>query len=69
MKTVTLELDDELASKFSELSDNQKKEIEALIALWVKKPRPILEVMAEASKLVQEQGLTPEMLDELLKDE
>lgn len=69
MKTVTLQLEDELASKFSQLSDAQKKEISDLVAFWVKKPRPILEVMAEVSKYAKEQGLTPEILDELLKDE
>ena len=69
MKAVTIELDDDLASRFSSLSPKQKKEIEELIALWIKKPRPILEIMAEISDYAKAQGLTPELLGDLLKDE
>jgi hypothetical protein len=69
MKTVEIKLEDDLASRFSNLNEAQKKEIEGLISLWIKKPRPILEVMAEVSQYAKEQGLTPQILEDLLKDE
>jgi hypothetical protein len=69
MKTVTIQLEDDLAARFMQLTDVQKKEVEGLIALWVKKPRNILEVMTEVSDYAKSQGLTPEILEDLLKDE
>jgi hypothetical protein len=67
MKAVTIELDNELALMFSNLSEMQKKEIAMLISFWIKKPRPILEFIAEVNRYAKEQGLTPEILEDLLK--
>ena len=71
MKAVTVELSDDLASRIQSLSEFERKELNRIIALWlgIKKPRHILEVMDEIAKYAKDQGMTPEVLEALLKDE
>ena len=71
MKTIEFEVDDTLAKRIEFLSEKDKEEISKLISVWImrKKPRPILEIIEEVSSFSQAQGLTQEILDELLKKE
>jgi hypothetical protein len=69
MKTIQIEIDENLANRIESLTSAEKEEISKLISIWIlkKKPRPILEVIDEVSSYAQQQGLTEEILDELLK--
>ncbi len=69
MRTIQLEVSDEVAAKVQQLTPGQQQELAQLITVWANNPKPILKVMAEISKYAQQQGLTPEILEELLKDE
>ncbi len=71
MKTIELEIDDSLAKRMELLTKKDKEEISKLILVWImrKKPRPILEIIDEVSSYAREQGLTQEVLDNLLKKE
>lgn len=68
MKTITLETSDEAAARFSRLSDKEKKELAEMISLLMEDKRTLREVMDDMSVYAQEQGLTPELLERLLKD-
>ena len=69
MRTIQLEVSDEVAEKVQQLTLEQRQELSRLIMVWANNPKPILKVMAEISEYAQQQGLTPEILEELLKDE
>ena len=71
MRHVKLNLEDDLARRLEDLSDDERREISKMISIWLvkKKPRPVLEVIDEVSAYAKEQGLTQEILDELLKKE
>jgi hypothetical protein len=52
--------------------DNQKK-IQALVSLWLRdlataEPATLKEIMSDVSKKAQARGLTPELLESLLKE-
>ncbi len=70
MKAGTVELSDELASRIQSLNEFEREELNRMISVWlgIKKPRHILEVMDEIAKHAKEQGMTPQILEELLKD-
>jgi len=69
MRRVQLNLEDDLARRLEDLSDDEKKEISKMISIWLvkKKPRPVLDVIDEVSAYAEEQGLTQEILNDLLK--
>lgn len=69
MKTITLETSDELADRFSKLSEKEKKELAEMINLLMADKRTLREVMDDMSAYAQKQGLTPELLENLLKEE
>ncbi len=69
MRTIQLEVSDEVAEKVQQLTQEQRQELTRLIMVWANNPKPLLQVMAEISEYAQQQGLTPEILEELLKDE
>jgi hypothetical protein len=69
MKTVTIPVSDEAASRFNSLTDEQKSELSKMIDNWVNDPRTIFDIMHEISDYAKKQGLTPEILEQLLKDE
>ena len=69
MKNITLQVSDETAKRIEQLSEDNKEQLLRLIDVWLRKPRPVLEVMEELGEYAAKQGLTKEKLDELLKDE
>jgi alkylhydroperoxidase family enzyme len=69
MRTIQIEVSDEVAEKFTQLSPKQKQELTSVISRWAKDARTLREVMDDISKTAKERGLTPEILEELLKDE
>ena len=69
MKTITLEISDELADRFSKLSEKEKNDMAEMIDLLMGDTRSLRQVMDDMSEYAQKQGLTPEILEELLKKE
>jgi hypothetical protein len=68
MKTIILEASDELADRFAKLSDEDKKGLSEMVRLLMEDKRTLREVMNDISEYAQKQGMTPELLEQLLKD-
>ena len=69
MKTITLEVSDPIAEKLAKMSPAEKKSVEGALELLVgRKKRSLGEIMNDASEQAKKNGLTPEILDEILKD-
>lgn len=69
MKTITIEVNDNAAERFLRMSTLEKKSVSKEVSLFLTKRRNILEIMEDMSKQAKSNGLTPEILDKLLKDE
>jgi hypothetical protein len=72
IKGITIYVDIETAKAYESTLTMQRKMIDALLNLKLKEltgtQRPIEEVMSEISREAREKGLTPEILEGLLKD-
>jgi predicted CopG family antitoxin len=68
MKTITLEASDELADRFAKLSEEDKKGLSEMIRLLMEDKRTLRQVMNDISEYAQKQGMTPELLEQLLKE-
>ncbi|UBF25964.1 hypothetical protein K9N68_31245 [Kovacikia minuta CCNUW1] len=66
-KTITIRVNAEVARIFEEVSEEQRRKIEALFSLKLgdatRSKRPLEEVMSVISRNAQARGLTPEILD------
>ncbi len=72
METITLQVPAEIAQAYRNAEVQQQEKIQALLTVILKKavqPRPLLEVMQEASKQAIANGMTPEILESILADE
>ena len=69
MKTITLEVSDPAAEKVAQMSELEKKAISETLNQLITNRRSLAEIMKEASEQARKNGLTPEILEELLKDE
>ena len=72
MQTINIQVSLEAAKAFRNASESERKKLELLLALRLlevsRARKPLEEVMREASRSAQTRGLTPEILDDLLKD-
>jgi len=68
MKTITLEASDELADRFAKLSEEDKKGLSEMVRLLMEDKRTLRQVMNDISEYAQKQGMTPELLEQLLKE-
>jgi len=73
-QTLAVPLDPDTAEKVAAATPAERKELEFLLRLRVRElvgrpARPLSEVMAELGRNAEQRGLTPEILDSLLKDE
>jgi len=71
---ITINVDPEIAAAFFKASAEDRRKCELLLGLHLKelllmKPRALREVIDEISRNAQARGLTPEILDSILKDE
>lgn len=67
MKTIILETSDTVADRFSKLSEKEKKDLAEMVNLLMEDKRTLREVMDDMSAYVKQQGLSPEVLEQLLK--
>jgi hypothetical protein len=72
--TIALEVDADTARAFSQASVEERQKIQLLLALRLREllarpARPLKEVMNEIGAKAQARGLTPEILESILRDE
>jgi hypothetical protein len=72
--TISLEVDADTARAFAAASDEDRRKLQLLLSLrlrelTVRPPRPLKEVMDEIGRDAEARGLTPEILESLLRDE
>lgn len=70
--TITIPLDPQTAQAYNSASVEEKRKMQALLGLWLRElaegaPRPLQQILDEAGRKAQARGLTPEMLESLLK--
>ena len=71
--TITLEVDEESARAFAQASEQERRKLEVLLRLRLRelttrRTRPLAEIMDEMSRTAEERGLTPEILESLLRN-
>jgi hypothetical protein len=72
MQTISVQVTPEAAKAFRKATASQRKKMELLLSMRLlevsRSRKPLEEVMREISRSAQERGLTPELLDDLLKE-
>jgi hypothetical protein len=76
MQTISIHVPSSLARSYEKANEEQKKKAEQYIKAWLKSflstkssDQRLFDIMHSATAIAQKNGLTPELLDELLKDE
>jgi len=72
--TITLEVDPASAAAYATASDEERRRIQLLLKLrlrelTVSRARPLVEIMDEVGATAAAQGLTNQILEDLLRDE
>ena len=72
--TITIPLDPETARAYESAGAEEKQRIQLLLGVWLRKlttekTRTLEEIMDDISRKAAERGLTPEILESLLKEE
>ena len=71
MSKITIEVDNEIPKAYREAEPEKQQKISMFLNVMLKKairPKPLLEVMEEASKQAIANGMTPEILESILND-
>ncbi len=71
-KTISIPLDAETAKAYDSAPADEKKKIGALVSLWLRdlattEPAALRTVLDETAHKARARGLTPELLDSILK--
>ena len=71
--SISIPLDPQAARAYESICAEDRTKIQALVSLWVRELTagevpPLPQVLDEAGRKARERGLTPEILDSLLKD-
>jgi hypothetical protein len=72
--TISIEVDSDAARAFAQASAEERRKLELLLALRLRElttgpVRPLRQIMDEIGANAEANGMTPEILDSLLKDE
>jgi len=70
--TITIPLDPETARAYDSAAPEEKRKMEALLSLWLRELAvgdypPLQQVLDEVGRKAKARGLTPEILDSILK--
>ena len=70
--SITIPLDPQTARAYDSAAPEEKRKIQALLSLWVRELAAgeyasLQQVLDEVGRKAKERGLTPELLDSLLK--
>jgi len=75
-ETIELEVDPETARRYREAETEEKARLRWLFSLWMKRPvdheraaAELRDAMRETGRKARENGLTPEILEELLRED
>ena len=73
-ETISLEVDADAARAFSTASAEDRRKLQLLLSLRLREltsqpVRPLKEVMDEIGRYAEARGMTPEILESLLRDE
>ena len=72
MKTIAIQIDEDIAREYSKITPEQRKKIESLFTLLVQQELKRISLMQSMDVLAEEaarNGLTPEILESILADE
>lgn len=72
LPTITIPLDPQTAQLYNSAPPEEKHKMQALLGLWLRElargeQRSLQQILDEAGSKAQARGLTPEMLESLLK--
>lgn len=72
--TISITVDAEAARSFAEAAPEERRKVELLLALRLReltqgRVRPLKEIMDEIGAQAEAQGLTPQILESMLRDE
>lgn len=70
--TITIPLDPQTARAYNSAAPEEKRKMQALLSLWLRELAsgeypPLQQVLDEVGSKAKDRGLTPEILDSLLK--
>ena len=70
--TITIPLDPQTAKAYNSVPADEKRKMQAILGLWLREltrseQRSLQQILDEAGRKAQARGLTPEMLESLLK--
>jgi len=70
--TITIPLDPQTARAYESAAPERKRKMQALLSLWLRELAageypPLQQVLDDVGRKAKERGLTPEILDSLLK--
>jgi hypothetical protein len=73
MVSISLQVDPDTARAFSAVPPEERRKLELLLNLRLRElidqpARPLSEVMDEIGRRAEEKGMTPELLESLLRD-
>lgn len=68
MKTITLEVSDQAAEKMDRMSPLEKKAISKTLDRLISNKRSLEEIMDDTSRQAEKNGLTPEILENILRE-
>jgi hypothetical protein len=72
-ETITIQVDSEAARAYKAAPPADRRKMEALLGLWLEdvglaEPTSLKEMLTDLSKKARARGLTPEILENLLKE-
>lgn len=72
-RSISIPVDAQTERAWGSIGDQDRRRIEVVLGLWLRElarrePESLRKIMDEAGREAQACGLTPEMLDSLLKD-
>jgi hypothetical protein len=73
LATIEIQLEEDVAQIYEKASSEQKEKMQLLINLWLRefdpKAQSLSQIMDEISDNAAARGMTPELLESLLRDE
>ncbi|OBQ41534.1 MAG: hypothetical protein AN484_20715 [Aphanizomenon flos-aquae WA102] len=72
MENITIQVDPEIAKAYREAEPEKQQKIQIFLNIMLQKAvsqKPLLDIMEEASQQAIAKGMTPEILQSILKDE
>jgi hypothetical protein len=72
MKAITIQVENQVSQLFETADETKKQELSYLVSLFLEdewRDLSLIEVMRKIGRNAKERGLTPEILEELLKDD